>query len=259
VTDDLRDLVGSGPAGFSDVLRRAGHLPPDLVSGGSVPDLGEATTILAVRWPGGIVMVGDRQATEGYTVAHRRIRKVFAADDFSAVAISGTAGLAVEMVRLFQTELEHYEKIEDTRLSLDGKATFLARMVRNQLPLAMQGLVVVPLFAGYDEHSGTGRLYSFDVVGGRYEEQDFAATGSGGREARSTLRAGWAEDLDAERAVALALQALVVAAEQDVATAGPDLRRGILPVVVVVDEAGFREVDDDEIADVAATVLEGTP
>lgn len=258
MTDDLRTLVGSGPAGFSDILRRAGHVPPDL-AGGTLPDVGEATTILAVRWPGGIVMVGDRQATEGYSVAHRRIRKVFAADDFSAVAISGTAGLAIEMVRLFQTELEHYEKIEDTRLSLDGKATFLARMVRNQLPLAMQGLVVVPLFAGYDERGGVGRLYSFDVVGGRYEEQDFAATGSGGREARSALRAGWTEDLDADGALTLAMEALVVAGEQDVATAGPDLRRGILPVVVVVDADGFREVPDDAVTELARAALESAP
>lgn len=256
--DDLRSLAGPGPAGFADLLRARGQEPPT-ITGGVAPDVGEATTVLAVRWPGGIVMVGDRQATEGYTVAHRRIRKVFAADEFSAVAISGVAGIATEMVRLFQTELEHYEKIESMRLSLEGKASYLARMVRNQLPMAMQGLVVVPLFAGYDETTGTGRLFSFDVVGGRYEEEDFAGSGSGSREARSVLRAGWSDDLDAEGALDLAMTALVAAGEQDVATAGPDLRRGIMPVVVVVDETGYREVGDDEVRTVAERVLEATP
>lgn len=256
--DDLRALAGSGPAGFSDLLRSIGQAPPDPVAG-DLPELGEATTILAVRWASGVVMMGDRQATEGYSVAHRRIRKVFPADDFSAVAISGTAGLAIEMVRLFRTELEHYEKLESTRLSLDGKANYLARMVRNQLPMAMQGLVVVPLFAGYDEFTGSGHLFSFDVVGGRYEEQDFAASGSGGREARSALRAGWTEALERQGALELAMTALVVAGEQDVATAGPDLRRGIMPSVVVVDDEGYREIPEAEVTELASRILEVTP
>lgn len=258
MSGDLRDLVSTNPGGFSDLLVSRGHAP-SLPTEGTIPDVGEATTILAVRWDGGVAVVGDRQATAGYSVAHRRIRKVFPADEFSAVAISGTAGIAVEMVRLFQTELEHYEKLESTRLSLEGKAVYLARMVRGQLPLAMQGLVVVPLYAGYDEGSGVGRLFSFDVVGGRYEEEDFAATGSGGLEAASALRAGWQPGLDADGAVDLALRALVVAAEQDVATAGPDLRRGIMPVVVLVDEDGYREVPDEDVASLAASVLEVTP
>lgn len=256
--DDLRSLVGSGPAGFSDLLRQVGHAPPGL------PDVpmvatSEATTILAVRFDRGVVVVGDRQATEGYSVAHRRIRKVFAADAHAAVAISGTAGVATEMVRLFQTELEHYEKIEGVRLSLEGKASYLARMVRNQLPMAMQGLVVVPLFAGYDESVGEGRLFSYDVVGGRYEELDVTASGSGGREARSVLRAGWVPSIDRQGALELAMRALVSAGEQDVATAGPDLRRGIMPLVVVVDADGYREVPDEDVVVLAARVLEGAP
>lgn len=256
--DDLRSLIGTGPTPFVDLLRQRGDLPPP-PGPGTLPELGEATTILAVRYEGGVVMVGDRQATEGYNVAHRRIRKVFQADAGSAVGISGVAGIAIEMVRLFQTELEHYEKIEGTRLSLEGKASYLARLVRNQLPLAMQGLAVVPLFAGFDQHTGTGRLFSYDVVGGRYEELDVTATGSGGREAGSVLRAGWRPDLDLDAALRLAMRALVVAGEQDVATAGPDLRRGIMPVVVVVDADGYREIPDDDTAVIARAVLEVAP
>jgi proteasome beta subunit len=161
------------------------------------------------------------------------------------------------MVRLFQTELEHYEKLEGVRLSLDGKATYLARMVRSQLPMAFQGLVVVPLFAGFDEISDQGRLYTFDVVGGRYEEHDYGATGSGGREAKSFLRGAYRDDLGESEALELALRALVAASEEDTATGGPDLQRGIYPNVVTVTSAGYAEVEDDRIATISAAALEG--
>ena len=220
-------------------------------------DPAEGTTVLSLTYAEGVVMVGDRQATEGSTIAHRRIQKVFAADGFSAVAISGVAGIAVELIRLFQTELEHYEKLEGTRLSLEGKANYLARMVRGQLPMALQGLVVVPLFCGFDEAEGAGHLYTFDVVGGRYEEQDHAATGSGGREARSYLRGSYEAGLGEDDALALAVRALVAAAEEDTATAGPDLRRDIYPTVVTVTAGGFREVDEDRVIAISTTALEG--
>ena len=211
---------------------------------------------MALRFNDGVVMVGDRQATEGYSVANRRMQKVFAADEFSAIAISGTAGLAIEMVRLFQTELEHYEKLEGVRLSLDGKATYLARMVRQQLQLAIQGLVVVPLFGGFEPHTSTGHVFTFDVVGGRYEEYDFGATGSGSREAKSYLRTVYQENGDQSTAVDHALQALVAAAAQDVATGGPDVRRGIYPSVVTITADGISDLDEEEVAASAERALE---
>lgn len=214
------------------------------------------TTVLALRYVDGVVMAGDRQATEGNLVAHRYIRKVFPADAFSAVAIAGTAGLAMEMVRLFQVELEHYEKIEGKRLSLEGKAAFLARLVRSQLPMAFQGLVVVPLFAGFDLISSRGRLYTYDVVGGRYEENDFGSTGSGASLAKSYLRTAWREGLAAEQAINVAVGALVSAAQEDTATGGPDLRRGILPNVLVVGSEGVRELADEEVRPAAEAAVE---
>lgn len=244
---------------FTDLLRSYDLAPRwDVPAGQPLAALPapEATTVLAVRFGTGVVMVGDRQATEGYTVAHRSIQKVFAADRYSAVAISGTAGLAVELVRLFQTELEHYEKLEGVRLSLDGKATYLARMIRSQLPMAFQGLVVVPLFCGVDETDGTGHVFTFDVVGGRYEEDDFGATGSGSREAKSYLRTAYRDELDAGGAVDIAVEALVAAAEQDVATGGPDIRRGILPNVVTVTADGFADVPADQVAGAAERALQ---
>ncbi len=253
-----RGLDATDGPGFTQLLR-ALNLEPTWPSAGAasgVLDAPEATTVLAARYEDGVVMIGDRQATEGYTVAHRRMQKVFPTDRHSVVAISGTAGLAVEMVRLFQTELEHYEKLEGSRLSLEGKATYLARMVRQQLPLAFQGLVVVPLFAGFDELEGTGRLFTFDVVGGRYEEEDFGATGSGSREARAYLRNRFRSDFVEAEALALVMEALVAAAEQDVATAGPDPRRGIYPTVVTVTAAGYRELAADEIEPLAVAALE---
>jgi len=192
-------------------------------------------------------------------IAHRRVKKVYPADDRSAVAISGTAGMAIELTTLFQTELEHYEKIEGMRLSLDGKANFLARMVRGNLALAFQGLIVVPLFCGYDEQEQKGKLYSYDVVGGRYEEQDYATTGSGGTEARAFLKAEWREDMSEDDAIRVALEALIAASEEDAATGGPDPKRGIYPNVVTVTDRGYREIPDEELGPIAIAALEGRP
>ncbi len=241
---------------FVELLSSVGAAPRWDVPAGAVVNAPEGTTVLALRFADGVVMAGDRQATEGHLVAHRTIQKVFAADRHSAVAIAGTAGIAIEMVRLFQTELEHYEKIEGIALSLEGKANFLARMVRGQLPMAMQGLVVVPIFAGFDTLEGRGRLFSFDVVGGRYEEIEFGSTGSGSRLAKSFLRTSWTPDLDRAAAVEMCVQALVSAATEDTATGGPDLRRGIFPNVLVIDAAGGQDVTDDELRPLAERALE---
>ena len=245
---------------FYSLLESRG-LAPTWATGDRAPniEIPEATTILALRYADGVVMAGDRRATAGNVIAHRRMKKVFAADEFSAVAISGTAGMAVELTKLFQTELEHYEKIEGTRLSLEGKANYLARMVRGNLAMAFQGLVVVPLFCGFDEADQIGRLYSFDVVGGRYEEQDYAATGSGGGEARSFIKGVYEDGLDEPRALEIAVEALVAAAEEDAATGGPDLRRGIYPNVVVVDGNGLTEIPDERVAEIAGSVVGGRP
>jgi proteasome beta subunit len=167
--------------------------------------------------------------------------------------------MAVELIKLFRTELEHYEKIEGTTLSLDGKANFLARMIRGNLSLAFQGLVVIPLFCGFDKRREKGRLFSYDVVGGRYDEINFATTGSGGSEARSFLKSVWSEDLTKEQALSAAVEAIVAAAEEDSATGGLDLKRGILPNVLVVTADGVEEISDEDLAVIAAPILEGRP
>ncbi|HLF61365.1 MAG TPA: proteasome subunit beta [Acidimicrobiia bacterium] len=244
-------------ASFTDLLHSLGARPTWVAQpGDKAPSAPEGTTVLALRYNNGVVMAGDRRATEGNLVAHRRIRKVYPTDRYSAVAIAGTAGVAIEMVKLFQVELEHYEKIEGVRLSLEGKASFLARLVRGQLPLAIQGLGVVPLFAGFDEREGRGRLYSYDVVGGRYEETDFGSTGSGARLAKSYLRTTYREDLTAEDAADLAVKALVAASQDDTATGGPDLLRGIFPNVVHIDSDGVRELGDDVVGPLAEQAVE---
>ena len=248
-----------GPS-FLDLLRRVApeSLPlPDL-AGAPLPfDVAHGTTVVAIRCATGVVMAGDRRATQGHAIANRRIEKVFPADDHSGVAIAGTAGLAVEMVRLFQVQLEHYEKVEGEALSLEGKANQLAQMVRANLPAAMQGLVVVPLFAGYDLRRGHGRVFSYDAVGGKYEEADFAANGSGSVHARNWIKAGWREDVDAGTAVDLAIRSLFAAADEDTATGGPDLVRGIFPLVATIDADGFRTMPESEVAERAQALLEG--
>ncbi len=242
---------------FSDLLDSLGLAPRWKVPAGPAQSLNppEGTTVLACRYGDGVVIGGDRQATEGHLIAHRRIRKVYRSDRMSAVAVAGTAGLALEMVRLFTVELEHYEKIEGAMLSLEGKANFLSRLVRSQLPLAFQGLAVVPLFAGYDQTSDQGRVYTFDVVGGRYEEKQYGAAGSGAVQARAYLRTAWKSEMAEDEVVEKVMGALVAAADVDVATGGPDLRRGILPNLVMIDRGGVREVSDDHLASVAEAAL----
>lgn len=260
MTADLLPLGAPLPgASFTELIRSLDLAPdwalgPDKVPAGFHPP--DGTTVLALRYQGGVVMLGDRQATAGYDIAHRHIQKVFAADSHSAVAVSGTAGLGIELIRLFQTELEHYEKLEGVRLSLDGKATYLARMVRSHLPMALQGFVVVPLFCGIEPGDGTGHVFTFDAIGGRYEERDFGAAGSGSREARAYLRTVYDPGSGRREAIDQSIAALVAAAGQDLATGGPDLRRGIYPNVVTVTVDGVEEVEEADVVAAAERAVE---
>jgi proteasome beta subunit len=242
---------------FVDALRAyAPELLEVRASGaGAVPEVPHGTTVAAVRFADGVAMGGDRRSTEGMSIAQRDIEKVFPADDFSAVAIAGAAGPAIEMVRLFQTELEHYEKIEGFPLSLEGKANKLGQMVRGNLPLAMQGLVVLPLFCGYDTRRQAGRIFRYDVTGGRWEDADYHATGSGGKDARGSLKKRWRPDMDGDTAVGVLVEALYDAADEDAATGGPDLVRGIFPTVATVTAEGYRRVADDELRKAAERLV----
>jgi proteasome beta subunit len=220
-----------------------------------VPEVPHGTTIVTVTYEGGVVMAGDRRATMGNLIANREIEKVFAADEYSAVGIAGTAGLAVELVKLFQVELEHYEKIEGALMSLEGKANRLATMIRGNLGLAMQGLAVVPLFAGYDRDSNRGRIFSYDVTGGCYEERDHHGVGSGSLFARGALKKLWRPGLDSGGAVRVALEALYDAADDDSATGGPDVGRRIWPVIATIDSDGYRRVDDAELGGLVEALI----
>ena len=212
------------------------------------PGVTHGTTVLAIRYVDGVVMAGDRRATTGNLISHRSMEKVFPADNTSGVAIAGAAGPAMEMVRLFQLQLEHYEKVEGNPLSLDGKANQLSQMLRSHLPAAMQGLAVLPIFAGYDERVQTGRLFQFDITGGRYEERAHAAVGSGSLHATTVMKIRHHDDLDREGAVDIAVEALFQAADEDTATGGPDPIRGIYPVVAAITADGYERLPDDEMA-----------
>ena len=239
---------------FNEVVRRLG-LSPFAVAGGGGPGSGakpfevtHGTTICAVRYADGVVMAGDRRATAGSAIAHRTMEKVHPADTHSGVAIAGAAGPAMEMVKLFQLQLEHYEKVEGQALSLEGKANQLSQMVRGNLGMAMQGVVVVPLFAGYDLRRAKGRIYTYDPTGGRYEETDYHADGSGGRDARTTIKLGFREDMSRDEGVELCVRALWQAADEDSATGGPDVVRGIYPTVATISARGFEPVAEAEVA-----------
>jgi proteasome beta subunit len=249
-------FLTAGSSSFTEFLAaHAEHLLPGrrpLPAG--TPDVPHGTTIVAVTFDGGVVMAGDRRATMGNLIAHREIEKVFPADDYSCVGIAGTAGLAIELVRLFQVELEHYEKIEGALLSLDGKANRLAGMIRGNLGMAMQGLAVVPLFAGYDLDRRVGRIFSYDVTGGRYEERDHHSVGSGSVFARGSLKKRWRPGLAAAEAIGVVVEALRDAADDDSATGGPDSARAIYPVVATVTADGYTRVPDADLARVVAAL-----
>jgi proteasome beta subunit len=261
-----------GPSSFVELLK--GHapelLPAARLPGGGLAGGGHAvgrlpanmdrvrhgTTVLALTFADGVMMAGDRRATAGNVIAQRDLEKVQPADQHSMVAFAGYVGMALEMVRLFQVELEHYEKMEEAELSLDGKARRLALVVRANLELAMQGLVVVPLFVGYDRDIGAGRIFTFDVTGGPYEVKDFHADGSGSPYARGALKKLYRPGLTLGQAAEVCVEALYDAADDDSATGGPDLIRDIYPIVAVVTADGFRRLPDDEVRTIARAVVE---
>lgn len=251
---DLSFNQSGAGSSFFDLVRQAEPtlLPQAGMEGleprEGMPAVPTGTTVLALRYRDGGVIAGDRQATEGHQVASRRIEKVYAADDHSAIAIAGAAGPCIEMARLFQTELAHYEKLEGAGLSLEGKANKLAQMVRANLPLAIQGLIVVPIFVGYDLKRDEGRIYKYDLAGGRYDEADYYATGSGGKDARSTMKKLYRPAMAEAEAIRLALEALYDAAEEDTGTGGPDFVRRIFPSVKLVTRAGIQDVPEDRLA-----------
>ena len=254
--------------GSSSFLEFLASTAPELLPGrrplppGSAASLTpHGTTIVAVTFDGGVAMAGDRRATMGNLIASRDMQKVFPADAYSCVGIAGAAGIAIELVRLFGVELEHYEKIEGIVLSLEGKANRLSTMIRGNLGAAMQGLAVVPIFAGFDldaaDESEAGRIFSYDVTGGRYEEQQFHSVGSGSVFAKAALKKRYRPGATSDETVRLSVEALYDAADEDTATGGPDLSRSIYPVVMVVDAEGVRQLPDEEVGAVVGTVVEG--
>jgi proteasome beta subunit len=247
---------GASPS-FTELVRseRPEALPAALTQGQAPLAVPHGTTVLGLKFDGGIVLAGDRRATTGNIIADAKMRKVFAADDYSAIAIAGVAGQAIELVKLFQLELEHYEKITGDRLSLEGKANRLAQMIRGNFPLAMQGLIVVPLFGGFDDRRDEGRIFYYDATGGRWEEDDYQTTGSGSQPAKNSLKKRWKSGLTRDEALRVAVEALIDAAEDDSATGGPDTARGIYPVVITVTADGANEIDEGEVRAAVDAVL----
>jgi proteasome beta subunit len=255
-------FLTAGTSSFADFLTMAapGLLPAGPAGpagGGGGLELAHGTTIVAAVCAGGVVMAGDRRATAGNMISQRDIEKVFRSDDFSAIGFAGVAGVGLDLVRLYQVELEHYEKLEGRTLSLEGKANRLAAMVRGNLAGAMQGLVVVPLFAGFDEEREQGRIFSYDVAGGRYEEHRFYSVGSGSVFARGALKKLYRDGMSIPDTVMTCMQALYDAADDDSATGGPDISRRIYPLVATITADGYARLSDAEAETYARAVVEG--
>ena len=261
----MLDLSDYGTSDFFQILKRrhpellATFNASDVAANAQVSEASfqhyEGTTVLAVVYNAGVVMAGDRQATEGYQVGERRIQKIYPVDRHSAIAVAGAAGPCIEMAKLFQVEVEFYEKTEGVSLSLEGQANFLSHLVRSNLGLAMQGLIVLPLFAGYDLKHQRGRIFKYDAIGGRYEENDYYAIGSGGKDARATLKKRYTPEIDRQDALAIVAEALWDAADEDIATGGPDLIRKIFPTLYTVTEEGVAEVPETTVEELYNTLI----
>jgi proteasome beta subunit len=236
-------------ANFVELVKRAGlsSFPPTWSDSFSVP---HATTCVGLKYESGVVVAGDRRATSGNWISHRDMEKVVQTDRHSAVAISGAAGPAMDMIKLFALQLEHYEKMEGRPLSLEGKANQLSMMVRNNLPAAMQGMIVMPLFAGFDLDNSEGRIWAYDATGGRYEEREYVTIGSGGMHAGTVVKVGWKRDLGSDQAVELACRSLWEAAEADSATGGPDILRGVYPIMATISAQGWVRISDDVLSEI---------
>ncbi len=251
---------------FSEFLRRqAPQLLPGSVGGtggaAADPNLPHGTTIVALKYPSGVLIAGDRRSTQGNMIAGRDVQKVYITDDYTATGIAGTAAIAVEFARLYAVELEHYEKLEGVPLTFAGKVNRLAIMVRGNLGAALQGFVALPLLAGYDigdPHPGSaGRIVSFDAAGGwNIEEEGYHSVGSGSIFAKSSMKKLYPQVDDADSALRVAVEGLYDAADDDSATGGPDLVRGIYPTAVRIDADGAVEVPEERIAEVAREILE---
>ena len=230
--------------------------PLSVASPNSALDLLEGTTVLAAVYDEGVVIAGDRQATDGFQVGERRIEKVYEIDKSSAIAIAGIAALAIEMARLFQVQVEFYEKIEGTMLSLDGKANSLSNWLRANLNMALEGLIVVPIFAGYDSRQAHGRIFKYDAIGGRYDESAYYAIGSGGKDARSTLKKLYRPGMSRDEILKVVSEALWDAADEDLGTGGPDLIRDIYPTIKVIDQRGISDIPDSEVKSLYTDLLD---
>ena len=247
ITNDLLQILKCRQPNLLQPFSTNAQFIESIQTRGEVGQFLEGTTILALIYADGVVIAGDRQATGGFQVGERRVQKVYEVDTHSAIAIAGVAGPCIDMAKLFQTQVEFYEKIEGSHLSLEGKASYLSNMLKSNLPLALQGLIVIPIFAGYDLKENIGRIFKYDITGGRYEQVDYYAEGSGGKDARSALKKLYRPEMKSSEALHAVLHALWDAADEDVGTAGPDFLRNIYPIVRIVDQSGITEVSPETI------------
>ncbi len=247
ITNDLLQILKCRQPNLLQSFSTNAQFIESIQTRGGVGQFLEGTTILALIYADGVVIAGDRQATGGFQVGERRVQKVYEVDTHSAIAIAGVAGPCIDMAKLFQTQVEFYEKIEGSHLSLEGKASYLSNMLKSNLPLALQGLIVIPIFAGYDLKENIGRIFKYDITGGRYEQVDYYAEGSGGKDARSALKKLYRPEMKSSEALHAVLHALWDAADEDVGTAGPDFLRNIYPIVRIIDQSGITEVSPETI------------
>ena len=247
ITNDLLQILKCRQPNLLQSFSTNAQFIESIQTRGEVGQFLEGTTILALIYANGVIIAGDRQATGGFQVGERRVQKVYEVDTHSAIAIAGVAGPCIDMAKLFQTQVEFYEKIEGSHLSLEGKASYLSNMLKSNLPLALQGLIVIPIFAGYDLKENIGRIFKYDITGGRYEQVDYYAEGSGGKDARSALKKLYRPEMKSSEALHAVLHALWDAADEDVGTAGPDFLRNIYPIVRIVDQSGITEVSPETI------------
>jgi len=263
ITPGLDQNFAGASEDFPSLLRRRGLLSPVAAQNniaGTPINLNcvqtQATTILAFKFQGGVLVAGDRRATAGNTVLYDRADKVLEIDRHSIMAIAGVPATAWEMARVLEHSFQYFRRTQLQEMSVDGKVRALSKLLRDNFGFVLQGVgIVVPIFATYDSREDpSARLYFYDAMGAQFEVTDYAATGSGSPAVRGILyyENSWGKKplakLDEDEAVTVALRALDTAAESDTATGGVDRNAKIFPVIKVVSRDGITTLPEKRIA-----------
>ncbi len=236
-------LLASPPFATPAVTQQA---PGDGPAGGEI----HGTTVIAVKYRDGVINIGDRRATGGFSIMYDQAEKVLALDDYTLIAISGSFAKAMEVVRYLRHAFRYYERSQLQPMSLDGKLSELGRVIAGNVAAAMNGIgAFIPVLSTYDREASEGRVFFYDGMGARFETADFGAAGSGSTQIRGAFEyiaktKGPFREMDRDTALREALTLLEIAADLDAATGGASK---VLPLARTITADGIQDVEVDTV------------